>query len=57
MLPGVVKLGGVFMAKQRLLAAGVCIVLAIALYLFLHFTKPGQAMRAVEQDREHPARS
>lgn len=52
MLPGVVKLGGVFMAKQRLLAAGVCIVLAITLYLFLHFTKPGKAMRAVEQDRE-----
>src|SRR5580692_8118299 len=52
MLPGVVKLGGVFMAKQRLLAAGVCIVLAIALYLFLHFTRPGKAMRAVEQDRE-----
>lgn len=52
MLPGVIKLGGVFMAKQRLLAAGVCIVLAIALYLFLHFTRPGKAMRAVEQDRE-----
>jgi branched-chain amino acid transport system permease protein len=52
MLPGVVKLGGVFMAKQRLLAAGVCVVLAVALYLFLHFTRPGKAMRAVEQDRE-----
>lgn len=52
MLPGVIKLGGVFMAKQRLLAAGVCIVLAIALYLFLHYTRPGKAMRAVEQDRE-----
>ena len=52
MLPGVIKLGGVFMARQRLLAAGVCIVLAILLYLFLQFTKPGKAMRAVEQDRE-----
>ncbi|HVZ07144.1 branched-chain amino acid ABC transporter permease [Rhodopila sp.] len=52
MLPGVVKLGGVFMAKQRLLAAGVCAVLAILLYVFLHYTKPGNAMRAVEQDRE-----
>ena len=29
-----------------------CVALAIALYLFLHFTRPGKAMRAVEQDRE-----
>ena len=52
-IPGVVTFGGVFVAKQRLLAAGylrrpggrACI-------LFLHFTRPGKAMRAVEQDRE-----
>ena len=44
--------GGVFIAKQRLFAAGLCVVLAVALYLFLHFTRPGKAMRAVEQDRE-----
>ena len=46
------NVGGVFIAKQRLFAAGLCIALAIALYLFLHFTRPGKAMRAVEQDRE-----
>ena len=51
-IPGVLNLGGVFIAKQRLFAAGLCVVLAIALYLFLHFTRPGKAMRAVEQDRE-----
>jgi branched-chain amino acid transport system permease protein len=52
LLPGVLRMGGVFMARQRLLAAGLCIVLALLLYVFLHFTKPGKAMRAVEQDRE-----
>jgi len=51
-VPGVMNLGGVFIANQRLFAAGLCVALAIALYLFLHYTRPGKAMRAVEQDRE-----
>ena len=51
-IPGVLRVGGVFIAKQRLFAAGLCVALAVALYLFLHFTRPGKAMRAVEQDRE-----
>jgi len=51
-VPGVMNVGGVFIANQRLFAAGLCVVLAIALYLFLHYTRPGKAMRAVEQDRE-----
>ena len=51
-IPGVLMFDGVFVAKQRLLAAGLCGALAIALAVFLHFTTPGQAMRAVEQDRE-----
>ena len=50
--PGVLKIGGVFIAKQRLFAAALCVALALLLYLFLHYTKPGKAMRAVEQDRE-----
>ena len=50
--PGVLNVGGVFIAKQRLFAAALCIALAMLLYLFLHYTKPGKAMRAVEQDRE-----
>jgi branched-chain amino acid transport system permease protein len=50
--PGVLKIGGVFIAKQRLFAAALCIALAVLLYLYLHYTKPGKAMRAVEQDRE-----
>ena len=51
-VPGVLNIGGVFIAKQRLFAAGLCVTLAILLYVFLHFTRPGKAMRAVEQDRE-----
>ncbi len=50
--PGVLNIGGVFIAKQRLFAAVLCIALAILLYVFLHYTKPGKAMRAVEQDRD-----
>jgi branched-chain amino acid transport system permease protein len=51
-LPGVFMFHGVYVAKQRVLAAGLCGTLVIALSAFLHFTKPGRAMRAVEQDRE-----
>jgi branched-chain amino acid transport system permease protein len=50
--PGVFHWAGVYVAKQRVFAAALCGALAIALSAFLHFTKPGRAMRAVEQDRE-----
>jgi branched-chain amino acid transport system permease protein len=51
-LPGVLNIGGVFIAKQRLFAAALCSALAVVLYLFLQYTRQGKAMRAVEQDRE-----
>jgi branched-chain amino acid transport system permease protein len=51
-LPGVLNIGGVFIAKQRLLAAVLCAGLAILLAVFLRYTRHGKAMRAVEQDRE-----
>jgi branched-chain amino acid transport system permease protein len=51
-LPGVLVWNGVYVAKQRVLAAAICLALTILLVLFLHYTKPGRAMRAVEQDRE-----
>jgi branched-chain amino acid transport system permease protein len=51
-LSGVLNIGGVFIAKQRLFAAALCAALAIVLYLFLQYTRHGKAMRAVEQDRE-----
>ncbi len=47
-IPGVVTFAGAFVAKQRLLAAGICVTLTIALFGF----RPGKAMRAVEQDHE-----
>ncbi|HET6610162.1 MAG TPA: branched-chain amino acid ABC transporter permease [Rhodopila sp.] len=50
--PGVFVWHGVFVAKQRVFAAALCGSLAVALTAFLHYTKPGRAMRAVEQDRE-----
>ena len=52
MFPGVFHVAGVFIAKQRVFAAGLCAALAMLLYAFLHFTRPGKAMRAVEQDSE-----
>jgi branched-chain amino acid transport system permease protein len=51
-MPGVLNIGGVFIAKQRLFAAVLCAALAVMLALFLHYTRHGKAMRAVEQDRE-----
>ena len=51
-LPGVLNIGGVFIAKQRLFAAALCSALAVLLYLFLQYARQGKAMRAVEQDRE-----
>ncbi|HVY14323.1 MAG TPA: branched-chain amino acid ABC transporter permease [Rhodopila sp.] len=50
--PGVFVWNGVYVAKQRVFAAVLCSVLAIALAVFLRYTRPGRAMRAVEQDRE-----
>src|SRR6185437_10263781 len=49
---GVLHVGGVFIARQRVFAAVLCVALAVLLYVYLHYTRPGKAMRAVEQDRE-----
>ena len=52
LVPGVVRIAGAHVSNERLVVVGLCIVLTAALYLFLYRTRPGKAMRAVEQDGE-----
>ena len=56
--PSVIKWGGLSLADGKLNISGetiitiaVCVIIMIALITFVHKTKPGQAMRAVSEDR------
>ena len=49
---GVLKIGDAFLPANRLLVVGISLALIIGLLLFVQYTKPGRAMRAVAQDRE-----
>ena len=51
-ISGVFKVGGIFMPKQRMLSALVCLLLVGLLYLLIAKTKIGRHMRAIEQDSE-----
>lgn len=51
-IPGILKFAGVAFTYERMMAVAVGIALVIGLYLFIHRTKAGLAMRAVEQDPE-----
>jgi branched-chain amino acid transport system permease protein len=51
-LPGIVQVAGVRLPRERLLAAGVALVLVAALYLLVYRTRVGLAMRAIEEDEE-----
>ena len=51
-LPGIVQVMGVRLPRERLLAAGVALVLVAALYVLVYRTKVGLAMRAIEEDEE-----
>lgn len=53
--PGMLRLLGTPLSKERAAVALICIGLTIALYFFLLKTKTGKAMRAVEQDSEAAA--
>ena len=53
--PGVVHTGGINLPVERLIAIPVVVVMVMALHLFMHRTKTGQAMRAIEQDKETAA--
>ena len=48
----VIALGGIFISFARLLAFGVALLGAVALYIFLKRTYLGTAIRAIAQDRE-----
>jgi branched-chain amino acid transport system permease protein len=51
-LKGVANIGGAFLPLERLLPAIIAICFMVSLYLFLRFTKIGQSLRAVADDRE-----
>lgn len=52
LVPGVVRIGTAVVSNERLLSVGICMALTLGLYGILYRTRAGQAMRAVEQDRE-----
>ncbi|MDR1978448.1 MAG: branched-chain amino acid ABC transporter permease [Synergistaceae bacterium] len=49
---GVYELGGVFVPKGRLLVMGLSFLCMVAFILFMRYTKPGRALRAMAQDSE-----
>ena len=49
---GVISLGGVSLSTERLVAVLVSAALVIALHIFVAYTRPGGAMRAIEQNPE-----
>ena len=51
-LPGIVQFLGVRLPRERLLAAGVAVVLVLTLYWLVYRTRAGLAMRAIEEDEE-----
>jgi branched-chain amino acid transport system permease protein len=49
---GVYQIFGAYLPASRLLVLVLSVLLVIALLLFVQYTKPGRAMRAVAQDKE-----
>jgi branched-chain amino acid transport system permease protein len=52
---GVIQVWGATLSKERVAVIVMAIVLMVALTLYIKFSKTGQAMRAVSQDREAAA--
>lgn len=49
---GIISFGGVSLSMERVVAVLVSAALVIALHIFVTYTKPGSAMRAIEQNPE-----
>lgn len=49
---GVVNIAGAVLSTERVAVILICIVLIVALYLFIQKARPGRAMRAVAQDAD-----
>ena len=49
---GVYRFGDVFLPAQRVLILAIALCLVTALLVFVQYTRPGRAMRALAQDRE-----
>jgi branched-chain amino acid transport system permease protein len=49
---GVYKLGNAYLPAGRLLVVVIAIALIVGLLLFVQYTRPGRAMRALAQDRQ-----
>jgi len=52
LIGGVYRIGDAFLPAGRLLVVALSFLLIIGLLLFVQYTKPGRAMRALAQDRE-----
>ncbi len=52
---GVLRMGGVFISYERLAVTLCAVMLIVALYAFLEWTKTGRAMRATAQDADGAA--
>jgi branched-chain amino acid transport system permease protein len=50
-VPGVLDLDNLIIPYDRVLVAGIAAVLIIAFMVFMQYSKPGRAMRALAQDR------
>jgi len=52
---GIIRIGNVIMPWERIIVIIVSVVIMLGLFFFIKFTKSGQAMRAMAQDREAAA--
>ena len=53
--PGVIHATGITLSVERVAIIPIVAVMVVALHIFMQRTKTGQAMRAIEQDREAAA--